>query len=196
MTATGGGDARARLRELIHANCFKQGRFVLASGRESTVFFDLKAILLDPEGINLVAEAVLARLRGTGVQAIGGLVMGAVPIVVATVAGSHGGAQPLTGFWVRKEPKDHGTGRLIDGPLEPGMRTVVVEDVTTTGESVLKAVRAVAAFGAEVAAILTVVDRDEGARAYLKAETGLDLIALYDRSDFVGRETERRKTSL
>jgi len=103
--------------------------------------------------------------------------------MAAVVTKSAATARPLTGFWVRKERKDHGAEELIDGELRPGARVVIVEDVTTTGGSVLKAIKEVRAKGCAIAAVVTVVDRLEGAKAAL-AEEGIDLIALYTTEDF------------
>jgi len=175
---------RERLRRIIAERSLRRDRvFKLASGRESNYFFNLKPTMLDPEGINLAADAILARIAELDAQYVGGLVMGAVPLMAAIVTKSAGTPHPLTGFWVRKERKDHGAEELIDGELRPGARAVIVEDVTTTGGSVLKAIREVRAKGCAIAAVITVVDRLEGAKAAL-AQEGIDLIALYTTEDF------------
>jgi orotate phosphoribosyltransferase len=185
----GSGDPgkRERLRRIIRDRSFRNDRtFTLASGRTSTIFFDLKPTMLDPEGINLLADLVLEKLAGTAAGYIGGLAMGAVPVIVATVAKSHGTDRPLRGFWVRKEQKGHGVMNLIDGPIEEGAAVVIVEDVTTTGGSVMKAIDQARSRGCKIAAVVTVVDRLEGAREALRQQ-GIDLIALFDRDDFVGQ---------
>jgi orotate phosphoribosyltransferase len=172
-----------RLRQVIgERSLLKGGAFTLASGRQSSVFFDMKRTMLDPEGANLIADAVLRRLDGQQVDAVGGLVMGAVPIVAVVCAKSFP-HRPLQGFFVRKEAKDHGTARRVDGNLVPGARVAILEDVTTTGASALLAVDAVRAEGAEVVTVLTVVDRMEGAAAAFAA-AGVPFAALLSRDDF------------
>lgn len=188
MTENGGGQygntGDARLRQLIaERSLLKGGEFTLASGRQSSVFFDMKRTMLDPEGANLIADAVLRRLARTAVDGVGGLVMGAVPIVAVVCAKSFP-ARPLRGFFVRKEAKDHGTARRIDGNLAAGDRVVILEDVTTTGGSALQAVEAVRQAGAEVVGVLTIVDRMEGAGEAFAA-AGLRFDAILTRDDFV-----------
>lgn len=175
--------ARTRLRDLIARRSLLQGDFTLASGRQSSLFFDMKRTMLDPEGANLIADAVLDAIGDRAVDAVGGLVMGAVP-VVAVVCAKSAGRRPLQGFFVRKEVKDHGTARRIDGNLAAGDRVVILEDVTTTGGSALLAVDAVREAGAEVVAVLTIVDRKEGA-ADAFAAAGVPFEALLAREDFV-----------
>lgn len=175
--------ARDRLREIIADKSLTHGDFKLASGGESKFFFDMKTSLLDPEGASLAAELILDMLADDKVDAIGGLVLGACPVVSAVTVKSREHGRPLPGFFVRKEPKGRGTDKLIEGNLEPGWRVVVVEDVTTEGNSALKAAQAVRAEGATVAKVVTVVDRLQGARETL-AKEGLELVALFTRDDF------------
>src|SRR5512143_3965958 len=128
--------ARQRLRNIIRArSLLTGGAFTLASGRESSIFFDMKRTMFDPEGANLIAEAVLDRIGETPVEAVGGLVIGAVPIIAVVCAKSLERSRPLQGFFVRKETKHHGTAKLIDGNLSRGARVAILEDVTTTGGS-------------------------------------------------------------
>ena len=179
---------RDRLRAIISDQSVRTGGdFTLASGRHSTVFFDMKKTILDPEGAALVGDAFLDLLDGEAADFVGGLVMGAVPIVSAVCVRSvdrrPARAKPLRGFFVRKEAKDHGTAQQIDGHLEDGAQVVVVEDVTTTGGSALKAVDAVRARGCTVATVLTIVDRLEGAEENLKSH-GLKLAAVFTKNDF------------
>ena len=175
---------KVRLRQLIaERSLLTGGDFTLASGRQSSVFFDMKRSMLDPEGANLIAEAVLRRVEDLNVDAVGGLVMGAVPIVAVVCARSFP-QRPLQGFFVRKEAKDHGTAKRIDGNLAAGARVVILEDVTTTGGSALQAAEVVRAAGAEVVAVVTLVDRMEGAAEAFAAE-GLRFEAILRRDDFV-----------
>ncbi len=181
---------RERLREIINRHSFEEGSFTLSSGKKSNIFFNLKPTMLDPEGINLLADQVIDRIKGYGADSIGGLAMGAVPVVVSVVLKSHATSHPMKGFWVRQEQKHHGVRQLVDGDLEPGSTVIVVDDVTTTGQSVLRTIREVEQRGGTVSCVLTIVDRCEGARENLKDE-GYDLIALFDRYDFTDRTPDQ-----
>ena len=174
---------RQRLKSLIAAkSVLTGGDFKLASGGKSSVFFDMKMTLLDPEGINLVADLMLQLLERETVDAIGGLVLGACPIVDAVTLKSYP-ARRISGFYVRKEPKERGTNKMIEGPLAPGSACVMVEDVTTQGSSVMKAVAEARAIGCRVTTVLTCVDRQQGARERLEAE-GIVLKPLFTMDEF------------
>ena len=172
---------RDRLRQIIADRCYAKGRFTLASGKESDYYFNLKPAMLDAEGLNLIADLILERVADLDVDCIGGLAMGAVPIAIATITKSYETPRPLQAFWVRKEAKDHGTRNCADGTISG--RVIIVEDVTTTGDSVMQAVTDVRRRKCEIAAVMTVVDRLEGAQERLAAE-GIGLIALYTTKDF------------
>ena len=175
---------RARLRDIIAERSLLTGRnFTLASGKPSGFFFDMKKTMLDPEGANLIADLMLDALAKEDITHVGGLAMGAVPLAVALCVKSFQRGHPLSCFYVRKETKDHGTESLIDGYLAPGAKVAILEDVTTTGGSALKAVTAVASQGAQASLVLSVVDRLEGAEAAFAAQ-GLRLISLFSREDF------------
>src|SRR5208282_894761 len=140
----------------------------------SDYYLDMKPTTFDPEGANLLADIVYGMLSGDyDVEAIGGLEVGSVPIIIAVCMRSWG-RRPITGFVVRKEKKGHGTDRLIDGNFRPNSTVVLLEDVTTKGDSVMQAVRAVRQQGATVKKIITIVDRLEGAAGNLKQE-GIEL---------------------
>ena len=151
---------------LVESKALKRGTFRLASGREATFYLDAKQVVLDAPGSMLVGRAILERLRSLGPlpAAVGGMSIGADPITsaVITMAGVEG--LPLKGFMVRKEPKDHGTKKYVEGPVEPGQRVVIVEDVTTTGGSSLLAIDRVHEFGLIVERVVTVIDRLAGAK--------------------------------
>jgi len=151
---------------LVESKALKRGTFRLASGREATFYLDAKQVVLDAHGSMLVGRAILERLRSLGPlpAAVGGMSIGADPITsaVITMAGIEG--LPLKGFMVRKEPKDHGTKKYVEGPVEPGQRVVIVEDVTTTGGSSLLAIDRVHEFGLIVERVVTVIDRLAGAK--------------------------------
>jgi orotate phosphoribosyltransferase len=160
------GDA---LRAHLLAHAVKTGDFVLKSGRRSTWFIDSKQTVCRPDGMLLVADAVLAAVP-TEATAIGGLTMGADPVAFATAAVAATRGRPLKTFSVRKEAKDHGAGGRVAGALDEGDRVVATEDTVTRGTSLLEAVRAVRAAGAEVVLAVAVVDRGGAAEALLAAE--------------------------
>jgi orotate phosphoribosyltransferase len=164
---------------LVEAKALKRGTFRLASGREASFYLDAKQVVLDGHGAMLVGRAILERLRSLGPlpAAVGGMSIGADPITsaVITMAGVEG--LPLKGFMVRKEPKDHGTKKYIEGPVAPGQRVVIVEDVTTTGGSSLVAIDRAQEFGLVVERVITVIDRLAGAQAAFAAR-GIPLESL------------------
>ena len=173
---------RDRLRSLLREHSLMFGDFTLASGRKSRYYFDSKKTTLLPEGAWLVAREVLRTVREQRIDAsaIGGLTLGADPIVCPVAALSHVEGPPLRAFIVRKETKGHGTGRRIEGNLEAGSRVVVVDDVVTTAESTLLAVEAATAAGHTVAAVICLVDRQEGGTERLAA---WPFYPLYRRTD-------------
>lgn len=175
--------SKARLRQIIEEQSLLSGKeFTLSSGKASTIFFDLKRTMLNPEGANLLAEEVLRILEQEDVHNVGGLEMGAVPLVSQLCMKSHG-RYLLNTFFVRKQPKKHGAKELVDGHLEDGSEAIVLDDVVTTGGSVLQAVEAARSRGCHVSKVIAIVDRLEGARENLEAH-GLELISLFDRNDF------------
>jgi len=177
--STGSADNRVALIDLLKRDALRTGTFTLASGRTSHYYVDGRKVTLSAEGAALVGAGVLDALSGRPeVTAIGGLTMGADPIVGAAlaVAGGRGNAG-LRGFLVRKEAKTHGTGRLVEGPVESGETVAIVDDVATTGGSSLQAVAAVEALGCKVACVIVVLDRLEGAAEAFAAK-GLDFHSL------------------
>jgi orotate phosphoribosyltransferase len=175
---------RDELQALLHRRSFRYGDFLLSSGRRSDFYFDGKQVTLEGRGLHLVSSLVLDRCRELGVDAVGGLTLGADPIAAGVVALSGTDPTPLRAFIVRKEAKQHGTGRAIEGPsLGPDDRCLLVDDVVTTGAGFLTALEQVRATGAEVVEALALVDREEGGEAALAA-AGLRLHALFRRSEF------------
>ena len=175
---------RRELHGLLAERAFSFGDFVLASGRSSDFYFNGKQVTLEGRGLYLVSRLILERCRDLRIDAIGGLTLGADPIASGVVALS-GEGNPLRAFIVRKEPKDHGTGALIEGPpLRAGDRVLVVDDVITTGSSLLKAIDALREQPVEIVEALAVVDREEGGREAIEAR-GLRVHALFVRSEFV-----------
>jgi orotate phosphoribosyltransferase len=176
---------RDRLREIIEEKSLITGRtFTLASGRTSSFFVNLKQTMLDPEGANLLSDMVLDVMEEQGIHNIGGLEMGAVPLVSAVCTKSFE-RFPVNAFFVRKNVKDHGAEKLIDGHLDEGSEVLIIDDVVTTGASAVQAAEAVRARGCHVSKILAIVDREEGGRENLVAQ-GFELISLLKRSDFPG----------
>jgi orotate phosphoribosyltransferase len=180
--------SRARLADIIRNRSFGRGEITLASGRKSDFYFNLKPTMLDPEGAALLAELSLDALKNDAVDYIGGLEMGAVPIAGAIAQLSWLKGHPIAAFFVRKKPKEHGARLAVEG-LAKGesladKRIVIVEDVTTTGGSAIKAVEAVKDAGGKVVLVFTMVDRDEGAtEAFSKA--GIPFRALYKAGEFL-----------
>ena len=180
-----GPEARTRLIEILQERSVRRERVVLASGKESDFYVDARQTTLHAEGAALVAELILARLR-PDVVAVGGPVTGADPIAGAVAAISWTQARPVQGFMVRKEPKGHGLRQWIEGRggLPDGSLVAVVEDTTTTGGSLLKAIERIEEEGLRVVQCITVVDRQEGASERL-AERGYTLEALVAREDLI-----------
>jgi orotate phosphoribosyltransferase len=178
-------EQRRELLELILRVSFRRERVVLASGRESDFYLDLRQTLMRPRGLRLAGELVLGRLlAGAPVDAVGGMAVGAVPLVAAVLAAAaaRDGGTRLLGFFVRKEAKRHGLGRRIEGAFAAGQTVALLEDTVTTGSSTLDALDAVVAEGGRVARVLCLVDRGEGAAAAF-AERGIALEALFTRAD-------------
>jgi orotate phosphoribosyltransferase len=180
--------SRARLAEIIRKRSFGRGEITLASGRKSDFYFNLKPTMLDPEGATLLAELTYETLKDDDLDFVGGLEMGAVPLAGAIAQISWIKGHPISAFFVRKKPKEHGARRAIEGLAKGeslrGKRVVIVEDVTTTGGSAMQAVEAVREDGAEVALVLTMIDREEGANESFAA-AGLPFRSLYKASEFL-----------
>lgn len=152
------------LMTLVREKALKFGDFTLASGKKAKYYLDGKQVTLDATGSRLVGEGILDLLGNDLPQAVGGMSIGADPITgaVVTIAGVRG--QPLCGFLVRKEAKGHGTERYIEGPVKPGDRVAIVEDVVTTGGSSLQAIERCEQFGLVVTRVIAIIDRMEGGR--------------------------------
>jgi len=175
-------DLHLRLLALLRDLSVRRGTFTLASGRTSDFYVDARQTTLNAEGAWLVGKLVLHRLRDD-VVGVGGLSLGADPIACATAAVGFAEGRPVHAFLIRKEPKGHGTGRSVEGlaNLPPGSRVAVVEDTTTTGGSLLRAVDLAREAGLEVVQCITLVEREEGAVQTLR-DAGLDLEAIATRS--------------
>jgi len=169
-------DARKkRLLDLLRQRSYEERDVVLTSGKKSSYYIDGKQTTLHPEGATLTGELFYDKIRSLGVKvdAVGGPTLGADPIVTAIIIASFHHRDPLPGFIIRKEPKKHGTMQWIEGAksLRPGASVVLVEDVMTTGGSLLKAVRVVRELGYTVASAGVLLDRLEGGGEALQAES-------------------------
>ena len=181
-------DYRAELFDLIRTRSFGRGRIMLASGRESDYYIDMRPTTVHPAGATCVGELIVDALENIKVDFVGGLEMGAVPIATAVAIASHRRGGNLQAFFVRKKPKDHGAKKLIEGLPKGetlrGKNVVVVEDTTTTGGSSMQAVNALREEGANIVLVLTIVDRLEGAAERFAAEK-LPFRALYTADEFL-----------
>lgn len=179
-----------RLARLLAARSARRGNFTLASGRQSSLYIDARLTTMTPDGQALIGRLGLKTMERVGwrADAIGGLTLGADPIAYAICHASADSAHPVRAFTVRKEPKAHGTGKLVEGPLEQGDSVVIVEDVITTGGSAERAVSAVRAAGAEILGVLALVDREEGGREHLES-LGLRVHALTSASEITPHMT-------
>src|SRR5271157_232421 len=171
MTRTWGEEPRAQLVDLLKRDALQLGTFTLASGRSSHYYIDGRRVTLLAAGSQLIAVGMLDLLADyPEVTAVGGLTLGADPIVGATLALAAAHERPgLRGFLVRKQAKTHGTGNLVEGPLEPGSVVAIVDDVATTGGSSVQAIEAVEAMNCKVELVVVMLDRLEGAAAAFAA---------------------------
>jgi orotate phosphoribosyltransferase len=175
--------ARQQLLTLLAHKSFRLGQFKLSSGGTSDYYIDCRTTTLDAKGSRLTGEVFLEEIRARGwkAQAIGGLTMGADPIVVAVsvVSGE------LNGFLVRKAEKQHGTGQRIEGFRETGARVVVVDDVCTTGSSTVQAIEAARDFGFEIVGVMCLIEREDanGRPKVEKAAAGAPFVSIFTAND-------------
>ena len=166
------------LFQLLLDRSLLKGNFVLASGRTSTFYLDVRRTSLDPRGAVLISRLLFDSIRLTTARATGGLTLGADPMACALAALSSEWGHPLPAFLVRKKTKEHGTGNRIEGGLEPGTPVALLEDVVTSGSSALEAAAAVRELGCPIVGVWAVVDREQGGREALAAE-GLELHSMF-----------------
>lgn len=182
---------RERLRLMLQERSFISGTFKLSSGQTSSYFFDGKQVVLDPEGAHLAGNAMLEliRERAPDANAVAGPTVGADPIVTSAMLLSAGTAQPLAGLLVRGERKDHGTERVIEGPLKRGMRVVIVDDAATTGGSLVYTTRCLREAGLDLEVVLAIalVDRLAGYEAAMN-EVGVPAASVFTLDDFTPPE--------
>lgn len=175
--------ARDQLIDHIKADAVFHGDFTLTSGKKATFYVDLRKVSLDHRVAPLIGQVMLDLIAEVpDVAAVGGLTMGADPIATSILHQGAARGSDLDAFVVRKEPKDHGRGRQVEGPEVAGKRVIVVEDTSTTGGSPLKAAEALEKAGAEIAAVAVVVDRNTGAREVIEG-AGYRYLAALDLAD-------------
>lgn len=175
---------RERLKDILVEQSLLRGDFTLASGQKSSFYLDVRRTSMHPEGAYLCAQLLLDELADLDIAAVGGPVLGAAPLVGAIAAESYRRGRPLPTFLVRKEPKGHGTAKLIEGHFPVGKPVALVEDVVTTGSSVLRALAVARGEGATVSRLLCVVDREQGGTEAF-AEQGVDFRALFRVSELL-----------
>ncbi len=169
---------RERLKLMLLERAVSFREVVLSSGRKSHYYIDARMVSLSGDGLALTAELLWDKIRDLEFEAVGGPTIGADPLVAGLCLLAYQRGRNLVGFLVRREPKAHGTGRQVEGPLMPGMRAVVVEDTVTTGETLLNAIAAAEAAGARVVKVLALVDRQEGGGERLR-RAGYDFEPLF-----------------
>ncbi len=173
---------------VIKQRSYRRGHFKLASGAESEFYFNLKPTMMDPQGAFLCARGFQEKIRGENVDYVGGLEMGAVPVIGSLAALSYADGKPVKTFFVRKQAKDHGTKDLVEGLAQgetlSGKRVMIIDDVATSGGSIIKAAEAARAAGAIVETALVIVDREEGATEALQ-KAGMRLLSVLKKSDFL-----------
>lgn len=176
---------RNKLHALIKERSFIRGEITLASGQKSDHYFDMKKTMLHPKGAALICTIIMDHLRDAQVDCIGGLEMGAIPIISPLIMLRDLQGKPATGFFIRKKSKAHGTMRRVEGIDDiEGKHVLIVEDVTTTGNSALEAVEVIQTLGGNVAMVLTLLDRQQGAAALYKG-LGIPFRPLFVASEFL-----------
>lgn len=184
MVSVAAKSKQEALLEIIRRESFLKGSFTLASGQHSNWYYDGKMTMGHPKGMLLIGEVIFDLLKDKEVVAVGGLAAGAIPIGASISIASSNTDRPLPNFWVREETKSHGTQKLIEGqfPKEKGSRVAIIDDVMTTGGSVLKAVQRVEEDGAVVDCIIVILDRRAGGSEKLRSQ-GYKVISLYEATE-------------
>jgi len=176
---------KKQLLALLKKDAFCKEQITLSSGKQSDYYIDARRVTLHPQGVYLCAKIILEMIQDDNVIAVGGPTLGADPIVGAIASLSFQNKKPLNTFIVRKAPKPYGKQQQIEGPLlSKGARVVVIDDVATTGKSIIQSIEALRAVGVEVVKAVCIVDRNEGARQALAA-VKCELVPLFDVAQFL-----------
>jgi orotate phosphoribosyltransferase len=178
-------DEQARLLKLLKDLLYEEGDFILTSGKRSSYYIDCKETTLNPEGMYLVGNLMYRMVKKVpGVDAVGGVSIGGDPLVCAVILAAYAAKDALKGFFIRKEPKGHGTNRWIEGAknLRPAMNVVILEDVVTTGGSSLKAIEATEKEGYTVKGVIGILDRLEGGKETIESK-GYMFTSIFDLND-------------
>jgi len=173
-------DVRRRLLELFKSRAVFFGNFTLASGKQSTYYINSKKAIFNAEALWLMGEVIYQMTRTMNLQALGGPEVGAIPLATAAAMRYHEHGQSIEAFYVRKQAKGHGSKEMVEGIVKPGDQVAIVEDVLTTGGSVLQAMREVERLDARIAAVICIVDRLEGAREALDHYNFLPIFTIRD----------------
>jgi len=171
-----------QLKEIIRHDAVKFGKFTLSSGKESDLYVDLRKVTLNPVGASIIGSLISDIIKNRKVDAVGGMSVGADPIAVATSLAAYQEGREIMAFLVRKNQKTHGTGNVIEGPIKPGQRAIVVEDVITTGASTISAIERIKEAGLEIELVVAIFDRCEGGREAIEA-LGYEVRSLLTRHD-------------
>jgi orotate phosphoribosyltransferase len=170
------------LKGLVARDAVKFGKFILSSGKESDIYVDLRKVTLNPEGATLIGEVVSDMIKDVEADAIGGMTMGADPIALAAAMKALEKGRRINAIVVRKEQKAHGTMNWVEGPVEPGQKVLVVEDVITTGGSAGKAIDRLRENGFVVDTVIAVFDRMEGGKEMIESK-GCKVLTVITRKD-------------
>lgn len=173
---------KKELKEIVKEKSVFKGKFLLSSGKESNYYIDIRNTSLDAKGVVLCAKLFLPLLKD--VEGVGGPTLGADPFIGAVLYEAHTKGKELYGFIVRKDPKRHGTRKMIEGPIKEGSTVAIIEDVITSGSSVANAVKCCQEAGLSVKKILTVVDREEGGVEFL-SKLGVPVYPIFRKSELL-----------
>jgi len=186
---------KQRLAKILIEKSYKEGNFTLASGKKSDYYFDCRQTALHPEGAWLIGSLFFDLIKDLPIHGVGGMTLGSDPLITATSVVSFEKGQPLNGFIVRKESKGHGTNQYIEGlaNFKSGDQVVLLEDVVTTGGSILTACERAEAVGLKIVQICSVLDREEGGREKL-AEAGYELKSLFNRRELLDTAKDKLLT--
>ncbi|SHN63214.1 orotate phosphoribosyltransferase [Desulfovibrio litoralis] len=179
-------ELKKRLAKILIKKSYKEGDFTLSSGQKSNYYFDCRQSSLNAEGSWLIGKIFNILLKDYSIKGVGGMTMGADPLVSATTVISHEMNKALDGLLVRKEAKGHGTKQFVEGLVNfsEGDQVAMLEDVITTGGSVLKACKRIEDVGLKIAVIAIILDREQGGREILEKE-GYKVISIFTRNELV-----------